>query len=73
MIFFHGAGIKDRFDGMRSTAPRMMAYVSALSLMWITLFYVLLGDRVEADAAAVEGLVELAVAPSMSTTWIASW
>ena len=47
---------------MCATAQRILACLSALSLMWMTLFFAaLLGDRVEPYDATVEGLVELEV------------
>ena len=58
-VFFHGAVINDIFDGMSATALRILAYVSALSQMRMTLL--ILGERADADDAAVEGLVELEV------------
>ena len=49
--------VNDLLDGMCANARRIVAYVSAVSLVG-NIFDVLLGDHVEADNAAVGGLVE---------------
>ena len=59
LSFYHPADINDLFDGMCATEPRILADVSALSLMWMTFCDVHLGGPDEADDAAVEGSVEL--------------
>ena len=51
LVFVHGASINDLFDCTCATAPRILACVSALSLMWMTFLVDLLGNRVADDTA----------------------
>ena len=60
-VFLHSGDINDLLVGMRCNRTATLADVSALSLMWMTFFDVLLGDRVEADDVAVQRLVDIEV------------
>ena len=42
-VFFHGADFEDLSEGMCTPAPRILAKISALSLMWITYLMYSLG------------------------------
>ena len=61
LSFFHGAVINDLLDVMCATASRILVKCLWLAPSVDDTFDVLPEDRVEADDASVDGLVELEV------------